>query len=386
MLFGGMGGIVRFYPDSVNDVIDQYQPLNLIITDFKVSGTSRYFPKAIYNSDIISLKKGDNNFQITFSGLNLKDPDKIKYRYRMTGYHNEWIETDFQHRFVNYANLIPGVYQLDIEATNPSGEWKYSTHFQIILPSFYYQTTWFKGIVFLLIVALFAIIFLIYFRQVRLKNSQIQNQLKLESLRGQMNPHFIFNSLNSINYFISQNDRLSANRYIADFSKLIRSILNNMSGEFISLAKEIDLLQDYLKLEHLRFSDKFEYDLKVDTDIEVDAMYVFSGMIQPFVENAIWHGVRGLENRKGIISICFTCHPFGKLICIVEDNGIGRKLAGIRKSSISGKSRGISIVNERLKIYNNLWKVENRIVIEDCHPDLEETGTRVVIDIPLKIS
>jgi len=218
-----------------------------------------------------------------------------------------------------------------------------------------------------------------------LKARQQQDELKLESLRGQMNPHFIFNSLNSINYFISQNDRLAANRYIADFARLIRSILGNLSQEFIPLAKELESINDYLQLEHLRFGDKFNYEIVVDEKVSPEDFLVFPGMVQPFIENAIWHGVRGLEGRKGYVKIRFFTEKPGSLSCVVEDDGIGRKLSEAHKSNLPGKtSRGIGIVLERLKIINHLRNTGFKVTIEDLYPEKEESGTRVTVDIPVK--
>jgi LytS/YehU family sensor histidine kinase len=201
-----------------------------------------------------------------------------------------------------------------------------------------------------------------------------------------MNPHFIFNSLNSINYFISQNDRLSANRYIADFSRLIRAFLGNLSKEYIPFESELETIKDYLQLEHLRFGDKFDFKLLVAEAFEPEHMLIFPGMVQPFIENAIWHGVRGLVDRKGNITIQFLPGSSDYCICIVEDDGIGRNLSRERKNSVPGKkSNGIAIVTERLKIINQIRNTSFRLVLEDLYPDREETGTRVTIEIPLKL-
>jgi LytS/YehU family sensor histidine kinase len=201
-----------------------------------------------------------------------------------------------------------------------------------------------------------------------------------------MNPHFIFNSLNSINYFISKNDALSANRYIADFSKLIRSILYNFNSDFISLEKETESLEEYLKIEHLRFGDKFNYKIIMNSEIVPGQFKVSPGLVQPFVENAIWHGVRGLERRKGNVVVTYTLEN-EKLDCTIEDDGIGRKNAEALKSKIDQKvSRGIFIVTERLNIINKLQKSNYQIIISDLYPDKQETGTKVIIDIPVKKS
>ncbi len=385
MFFAGMGGVVSFYPDSVDIETGSQFTAPLLITDFRVSGATRYFKKAIYETDSVTMNKGENNFKVTFACLDFVNAQKIKYRYRLGGVNEEFTETDYRNRTVNFANLTPGSYHLDIEATNANGDWVSKTALFIRIPPYYYQTWWFRVLAAFIVVGLAGYFIYMNIRQIRLKARQQQDELKLESLRGQMNPHFIFNSLNSINYFISQNDRLSANRYIADFSRLIRSILGNLSQEFISLSKELESLNDYLKLEHLRFSDKFDYEILVDEKVNTEDVLVFPGMVQPFIENAIWHGVRGLEGRKGFVKIRLMQDKPDCIIAVVEDDGIGRKLAESRKSSLPGKtSRGIGIVFERLKIINHLHQTNFQVTIEDFYSDREEAGTRVTVEIPVK--
>jgi sensor histidine kinase YesM len=202
-----------------------------------------------------------------------------------------------------------------------------------------------------------------------------------------MNPHFIFNSLNSINYFISNNDKLSANRYIADFSRLIRRILSNMGSDFVNFSEEISSIKDYLEIEHLRFGDKFEYEIDISGIEEPDPLMVFPGLIQPFIENAIWHGVRALDNRKGVIKLRLTLNGMDCIKCLVEDDGIGRKRSGEMKSHFENhNSRGISIVMERLQIISKIRDRNYTLEITDLYPEESETGTRVEIDIPVKLT
>jgi LytS/YehU family sensor histidine kinase len=223
-----------------------------------------------------------------------------------------------------------------------------------------------------------------YNRQINLKAKQKQDELRLESLRSQMNPHFVFNALNSVNYFISNNDKVAANSYIADFSRLIRSTLNNLSEDFIPLEQEIESIRDYLRLEHLRFSDKFNYELKNELS-EINRISVFPGLVQPFIENAIWHGVRGLEDRTGLIKVTIKPVNSTMIRCIVEDDGIGRKQAEIYKNILPGKkSRGIGIVEERLKIISEIKKTSYQVTIDDVNPGEQETGTRAIIDLPIQ--
>lgn len=384
MYFGGVGGVVSFDPEKINQEVQEFKPAPLVITDFKVSGIPRYFRKAVYEMDTVHLQKGDDNFQVIFSALDYRNAEKIKYRYRLLNQSELFTGTDFRNRFVSYSNLKPGKYRFEAESSDPEGNWVSRCALVVVIPPFLYQTIGFRLALILLVLAVAGQIIYSYNHRIRLKARQQQEELRLESLRGQMNPHFIFNSLNSINYFISQNDRLSANRYIADFSRLIRSILGNMSNEYIPLGKELESLEDYLRLEHLRFGNKFDYAVKIPSDLMSESLLVSPGMVQPFVENAIWHGVRGLEDRKGFVQVEFSVAG-NALKCVVTDDGIGRNLSNERQSRIPGKtSRGIDMVQERLNIVNRLRKTNFRIQIDDLFADREETGTRVEIDIPVK--
>lgn len=385
MFFGGVGGMVSFYPDSLEQYSGGEKPNKLLVTEFKVAGERRYFKKPVYEVDTVVLNKGDNNFQLTFASIDFQNAEKIKYRYRLSGRNNSWIETDYRHRDINYANLLPGGYTIEIESANTNDEWDASISLFVKIPHYYYQTIWFRLLIAFFIISLLAAITVIYIRQIRLGERQKQEVLKLESLRGQMNPHFIFNSLNSINYFISKNDKISANHYIADFSRLIRSFLTNLSTDYISFEKELETLQDYLKLEHLRFSDKFDYVLLSDEIKKPEEIYVFPGMVQPFIENAIWHGIRPLENKKGFIRVQFNHLNSKKIQCIIQDNGIGRKQAQKLSNKLPGKkSRGIGIVLERLRIISSITGMDYHVVIEDLYEKKKETGTRVIIDLPVK--
>jgi streptogramin lyase len=385
MFFGGVGGLVGFYPDSINNYRFDNASNPLLITDFRVSGISRNFRKAVYELDTLTLQKGDNNFQITYACLNYQNAEKIKYRYRLLGENNNWIETDFRNRKINYANLAHKDYLLEIESTNERGEWLNKLSVLIRIPDRFLEMTWVRLILVILCITAISFLFLYYVKNLKLKARQVQDQLRMESLRGQMNPHFIFNSLNSINYFISKEDKVSANHYIADFSRLIRSILNNLSSDYIPFQSEIESINDYMKLEYLRFSDKFDYEISIENISDGMKYSVFPGLVQPFIENAIWHGVRGLEHRKGFIKITFIMVSETKIQCLIEDDGIGRKLANKFKNDVAGhKSRGVGIVLERIRIINNISKTKYQVLIEDLYSGREDTGTRVTLDLPVK--
>ncbi len=381
--FGGMGGFIRFYPDSISLKETSVTRQKILFTDFRVSGESKRIQGLLNIIDTVVLSRGENNFHLYFSSSDFANSEKTIFRYMLSGINKAWVETGDRTRNINFTNLKPGWYDLFVEATDHNGLWTISRNVTIRIKPAFYQTRVFRIILPLLIIATVIFSIILYIRQIQQKERSKQDELKLQSLRSQMNPHFIFNSLNSINYFISNNDKLSANRYIADFSRLIRSILSNMGSNFIPLEDEISSLSDYLRIEHLRFSDKFDYNLDVSRIDNPSEIEVCPGIVQPFIENSIWHGVRALEDRKGNISIRFTQSVSGGLKCFIEDDGIGRSAsqkAGM--NNLNHKPKGISIIEERLQITGKLLKENYRIEISDLYHDREETGTRVMVDIP----
>jgi ligand-binding sensor domain-containing protein len=383
-IFGGMGGFVKFHPDSIEIAEKKAFPRQkLLFTGFEVSGEPVILSSPLNETEIIDLDRGKNNFHLSFSSTDFVNSDKTLFRYRMTGTNENWIITGPNNRNINYANLKPGYHTLELEATDVNGDWTASRKIIIRIKPGFHETCLFRLLAPLLAIAVVFFSILLYIRQMRQKERFKQDELKLQSLRSQMNPHFIFNSLNSINYFISNKDSLSANRYIADFSRLIRSILANMDSSFIPLENELNSIRDYLRIEHLRFGDKFDYEIETDELKDINGISVSPGIVQPFIENAIWHGVRALEGRKGMIRIKYILVSAGLVKCIIEDDGIGREASGSgRQGDALHKPKGISIIEERLQITGKLRRKNYNLCINDLYPGREEPGTRVEVDIP----
>ncbi|WAC03686.1 histidine kinase [Lacinutrix neustonica] len=172
----------------------------------------------------------------------------------------------------------------------------------------------------LLLLLLTAYLMYKYIKQQKLAN----NLLALKSLRSRMNPHFIFNALNSVNSFIASNDERTANKYLSDFSKLMRAVLENSEEDFIPLQKEIELLELYTKLEHFRFQDKFDYNISVDKTIAIDNYKIPPMLLQPYIENAVWHGLR-YKKEKGFLDIAIVKTGEDEIAITISDNGIGRE-------------------------------------------------------------
>ncbi|WP_370896017.1 histidine kinase [Chryseobacterium gossypii] len=210
-----------------------------------------------------------------------------------------------------------------------------------------------------------------------LKKVQIKNKkIALQSLRREMNPHFIFNSLNSVNQFIATHNELEANRYLTQFSKLMRGIMENSTEDFIPFQQELDLLQNYLALEKTRFSDKFDYEIMVDENLNMQSLQVPGMLVQPFLENAIWHGLR-YRTTKGFLKLYFE--KYGRHLKItIEDNGIGIEESKKQKTKHqkTREGRGMKNTLERIALLNDLYHHDIRCVITD-----KKRGQGVLVEI-----
>lgn len=211
-----------------------------------------------------------------------------------------------------------------------------------------------------------------------LQQKYANNQLALKSLRTQMNPHFIFNALNSVNSFIASNDERAANKYLSEFSQLMRSVLENSEEDFIPLEKEIELLELYVKLEHFRFKDKFEYTIQVSEEINVNEFVIPPMLLQPYVENAVWHGLRYKE-EKGVLEILFEQMDSERVKITIMDNGIGRSKSKAFKTENQKKqkSKGMGNIQKRISILNEMYKDKVDVTVENVFDN--EEGTRVIL-------
>lgn len=214
-----------------------------------------------------------------------------------------------------------------------------------------------------------------------LKKVQIKNKkIALQSLRREMNPHFIFNSLNSVNHFIATNNELEANQYLTKFSKLMRGVMENSTEDFIPFQQELDLLQNYLALEKTRFADKFDYEIEVDESLNTQSLKVPGMLVQPFLENAIWHGLR-YRTTKGFLKLYFEKEN-QHLKIIIEDNGIGIEESKKQKTEHqkARKGRGMKNTLERIALLNDLYHQEIQCNITD-----KQNAQGVLVEIRYKL-
>lgn len=234
---------------------------------------------------------------------------------------------------------------------------------------------------YMLIVAFFLLlIFFAFIAKALYAIKKKNKEIALQSLRREMNPHFIFNSLNSVNQFISQNKELEANKYLTNYSMLMRNMMENSNKDFVSLSTEIEQLKKYLDLEHLRFHDKFDFNIEVDETLDTDSVFVPNMIIQPHLENAIWHGLRYKED-KGLLLLKFELKD-NKIITIIDDNGIGLTKSSELKTENQKvhQSRGVTNTKERIALLNELYKTAISFQIKE--KETPETGTVVEIIFP----
>ncbi|KAA0128627.1 tetratricopeptide repeat protein [Chryseobacterium sp. SN22] len=232
-----------------------------------------------------------------------------------------------------------------------------------------------------LIAALIILTALIIFIFRTLKKVQVKNKkIALQSLRREMNPHFIFNSLNSVNHFIATNNELEANQYLTRFSKLMRGVMENSTEDFIPFQQELDLLQNYLALEKTRFADKFDYEIDVDESLNIQSLKVPGMLVQPFLENAIWHGLR-YRTTKGFLTLRFEKEN-KQLKITIEDNGIGIEESKKQKTEHqkARKGRGMKNTLERIALLNDLYHQEIQCNITD-----KKNAQGVAVEITYKL-
>ncbi|MGB5458693.1 MAG: histidine kinase [Eudoraea sp.] len=238
-----------------------------------------------------------------------------------------------------------------------------------------------KWIIYSLVVGMLLTALAAYFFYRSNRQQQLANNLlALKSLRSQMNPHFIFNALNSVNNYIAKNDERSANRYLSEFSTLMRAVLENSEEDFISLSRELELIELYVKLEHSRFPEKFDYTINLDEQIDTEAFQIPPMLLQPYIENAIWHGLRYKE-EKGALSIELTKKETDIIEIRITDNGIGRKRSRELKTrnQKTQNSKGMGNIKKRIAILNTMYKDKVSVSVQDLNEDA--TGTRVILTL-----
>jgi len=374
----------KLWLSSENGIISHALPANevqpvpsVFITQFIVNDTKRPIDKDA------SLSYSENRIKISFIGLSYNSFGKLEYKYKLDGLDSAWHVTQTPN--VQYQFLPPGEYIFTVKAIAANGmESQGGVHMVFVINSPFWQTIWFKVLAILLTLSL------LYAWLSRIQKKELEKVLlgqhianiEMKALRAQMNPHFIFNAINSIQSHILKDDRKTAQDYLARFARLIRNVMENSKLEYIPLGQEIETLSLYINLEQLRAGGKFKFNISVDPNVSTFTTLIPPLLLQPFVENSILHGLMPLQDNTGMLKIHIREHD-AMLVCTIEDNGIGRKKAGEikRHKDPLHRSMGISATEDRIDIINSLNPGMAKIIVEDKE---EATGTKVIITIPLK--
>lgn len=387
MFFGGMDGLNSFIPEEIKQ---NESPPRLAITSFKILNKS--LNREFNNGDTMHLGYDDNFFSIEFSALDFTNPAKNMYSYILEGYEDEWNNRDADRRVAEYTRVEPGSYVFRVRGSNNDGYWNHEgTSLNIIILPPWWDTLLFRIVFGAMIFALLWTFIYWRIRTIKRKHEVEKKVLAIEkelfeiqqkALQLQMNPHFIFNSLNAIQSFVISNNTDKAIHYLSKFSQLMRRILANSRESSIPLKDELIALKHYMDIERLRFDDKFDYEVIVDRKIDEEFMEIPPMIIQPFVENAILHGLIHSPKQGHIKIILELEHNY--IFCTIEDNGVGRKKAQEIKdaSGIQRKSRGMLITQERLEILNkqNVDKFAVKI-IDMMDESGNASGTRVELNM-----
>ncbi|MCO6480018.1 MAG: histidine kinase [Phaeodactylibacter sp.] len=383
LAIGARMGIYFFHPDHLRANPEQPVPY---LTSFKVFDEETTLPQ----EGELRLSFRQNFFSFEFSAIGFNLPEQNTFAYQLVGVDEDWVYAG-KRRFASYTNIPGGRYQFRLKAANNEGVWNPEPYtLDIFITTPWWKAWWFwvsLGAFLLLDTVLFVRWRIAQVRKKEAMKADFDRKLanvELNALRAQMNPHFIFNCLNSIDYYILKNDTDKASDYLNRFSRLIRLILQNSRSEYVNLKDELESLKLYIEMESLRFEQQFDYAVKVARGLRIEEIEIPPMLLQPYVENAIWHGLVHKEG-KGRLDLAIT-RDNGALHCVIEDNGIGREEAKRLRSKTATrrKSMGMAITQDRISMINKLYNANASVKVIDLKDESGQgRGTRVELWIPL---
>ncbi|MEP7256303.1 MAG: two-component regulator propeller domain-containing protein [Ferruginibacter sp.] len=356
--------------------MEKMSPLPVYIT--KVSS-----PDSVYSlqSAKLNLGYGHNQLQFEFSSPGFINEKQLFYSYRLSGSSNaEWTEASNQHT-VSYASLQPGNYRFEVRTMGWDGNWGKVTGFEFNINPPFWQTGWFLLLCLLL---LFAAIYLAVRKRVQMVRNkgalkQKIAETEMMALKAQMNPHFMFNCINSIDAFIHTNDKYNATLYLNKFAKLLRNILDSSKQNIVSFTKDIETLKLYIELEELRNDSKFKTRLYIDDELLNSDYKVPPLIIQPFVENAILHGLKNKDGNDGLLEI--EIKKLGeKIEYSIKDNGIGRA-ASRQIAQNKESSYGMQLSYDRIRLFNR--EEEASVKFIDLFVNDKAAGTLIKVELKI---
>lgn len=377
-------GICKF---PTNTLLTNYAAPKLYIKQIRVNDS--IIKTGIENTE---LEYFQNSIAITIDQFTFKTGKDECVLYALNGYHNEFKKANSN--TLTFENLPPNNYELVVYSVNNAGvKSTMPLILKFTIKSPFWKTLWFiislSGLILILSYLFVKNIINNIEKREEEKNriNKLISESQLTALQAQMNPHFIFNAINSIqNYILDKNEK-EAYDYLSKFSKLIRKVLVNSKQRRILLSEEIETLSLYIEIESLRFENSFQYEIDIAPEINTDDIYIPSMIIQPYVENAIWHGLMNLKGiRKGELKIMIKLFNEDTLHVIVEDNGVGREKATALKSNDLNGSEGMENTKRRIALVNNENQVsENGVKITDKYAQNgEASGTKIEVFIKIE--
>lgn len=393
--FGTASGLIKFDPRNERDRSIKHTPY-VHIADLRLLLQKKDWSDHCDSIDVstkmpinLRVQPDQNHLTFDYVGISHTYPKEVVFKYMLEGEDEDWLPAT-NATFATYNNLSPGEYTFHVLAGNRNNVWASkpdSFKFTVLPP--YYLTGWFFALVFFTTSGL---VYAIYRWRARIAAQKEATKqlvfksrmldLEQQTLNSSMNRHFVFNALNSIQYYINDNDKRAANKYLTSFAKLIRKNLDSSQSSQSTLADELERLRLYLELEHMRFHNKFTYDIAVDPGVDCEAVKIPPMLLQPYVENSIWHGILPSE-KKGTVQVSIQQNNNSEVEIVIEDNGIGidESLERKNQSEHSHVSKGMKITHGRI---NLLRKMTNKNMYIDGPNDIrngedESGGTRVRI-------
>lgn len=376
---------------SILRLVLQGLKINYEKVDWKVSNTIDNWSNVPLN---LTLPFNKNNISFDFIAIDYNNPHTLKYTWKLEGFEKNWSPLT-ENNFASFTNLPSGNYTFKIKALNENGEYSNEISYSFKIKPPFYKTWWF--IMLIILLGLTSVYLFIKARINKIKNEEqlkTENykklaEVELKAMRAQMNPHFMFNTLNSIQEIVLNKDDKTARIYLADFALMMRMILENSTQKTITLEKELEFIELYLRLEVLRFENKFNVTLIIPESLNLNSIKIPPMLIQPYIENAIIHGLMH-KTEGGILNVSFEQKAIKDkefLICTIIDNGVGRKKSA-ELSAWKGKkhqSMATEITNERLQLLNNINLIKGyEAKISDLeNTNTESLGTKVEVYIPL---
>jgi two-component sensor histidine kinase len=337
-------------------------------------------PIRVKDGQEVSLLHTENDVSITFTGLSYNNGDDIIYRYKLHP-DDPWRFT--RSNSVHLPELPSEHYQFTVSAKGRSGTWSDDAVISFTIAQSFWQTLWFK------IVCAFALAGVLWlgmgaYVEQQKKEMRRQHRVtlsELRSLRAQMNPHFVFNALNSIQGVLLKNNLTTTQDYLSRFGKLMRTILDHSDKSSITISEELESIINYLEIEILRTNEQFQYKIEVDPALDTHNTEIPAMILQPFIENSIWHGF-GQKTGDNLLIIRFDLQGEDQVVITIEDNGIGRKKARELRTS-THRSKGVGLVQERIDILNLGSERKITLNVKDLEDEQGNSqGTRVSLTIP----